>query len=391
MASRLILLSLPCGAAVLGVVLSGSTIDARIARVENGLPSPVSATSQPTASTRLEDRMRALGIPGLSMAVFHNGRLEWTRAYGMADIASRRRATASTRFQAASISKPVAAVAALALVERGVLSLDEDVNRYLTSWKLPANGFTTGTPVTLRAILTHSAGLTVHGFIGYARGEPVPSLLQVLRGERPANSTAVLVDLPVGARWRYSGGGFSVLQLLVEDITGRPFAEAARELVLEPFGMDQSTFVQPLPEHLWRHAATGYRYDREPIPGGWHTYPEQAAAGLWTTPRDLARFAIELQRIAVGRSRKGITQDLAAEMLRLHRDNWGLGISVAGAGASARFSHGGANAGFRCYVMSYRNSASGVAIMTNSDTGDAILEDLVRAVAREYGWAIARP
>jgi CubicO group peptidase (beta-lactamase class C family) len=375
-------------AAASSLVLSSTVnaTDARIARVENGLLPPA-VQGQPLPAAHLEARMEALDIPGLSLAVFQNGRIEWTRGYGMADVAEGRRVTPSTRFQAASISKPVAAVAALALVERGALSLDDDVNRYLMSWKLPGNGFTTATPVTLRAILTHSAGLTVHGFRGYARGEPVPTLVQVLRGEKPANSEAVFVDTQVGARWRYSGGGYSILQLLVEDVTGQPFAEAARALVLEPFGMDQSTFVQPLPDDLRRHAATGYHTRRVPVAGGWHTYPEQAAAGLWTTPRDLARFAIELQRIAAGRSRRVLSTRLAAEMLRPQREEWGLGVSVTGNGAATRFSHGGANVGFRCYVVGYRDHASGMAIMTNADTGDAILHDIVRAIAKEYGWS----
>jgi CubicO group peptidase (beta-lactamase class C family) len=375
-------------AAASSLVLSSTVnaTDARIARVENGLLPPA-VQGQPLPAAHLEARMEALDIPGLSLAVFQNGRIEWTRGYGMADVAEGRRVTPSTRFQAASISKPVAAVAALALVERGALSLDDDVNRYLMSWKLPGNGFTTATPVTLRAILTHSAGLTVHGFRGYARGEPVPTLVQVLRGEKPANSEAVFVDTQVGERWRYSGGGYSILQLLVEDVTGQPFAEAARALVLEPFGMDQSTFVQPLPDDLRRHAATGYHTRRVPVAGGWHTYPEQAAAGLWTTPRDLARFAIELQRIAAGRSRRVLSTRLAAEMLRPQREEWGLGVSVTGNGAATRFSHGGANVGFRCYVVGYRDHASGMAIMTNADTGDAILHDIVRAIAKEYGWS----
>jgi CubicO group peptidase (beta-lactamase class C family) len=386
MRSRTLLLSFACIAIASGIALSGNTLDARITRVENGLLPPVVIQGEPVPTASLDARMEALNIPGLSLAVFHNGRIEWTRGYGMADIAAGRRVTPSTRFQAASISKPVAAVAALALVDRGLLSLDDDVNRYLTSWKVPSNGFTSDKAVTLRGLLTHSAGLTVHGFRGYARGEPVPTLVQVLRGETPANSLAVVVDIPVGSRWRYSGGGFSLLQLLVEDVTGKPFDQAARELVLEPFGMDQSTFAQPLSDRLRRHAATGYRAGRDPIAGGWHTYPEQAAAGLWTTPRDLARFAIELQRIAAGRSQRVLTSELAGEMLRPQLESWGLGVEVAGNGPSTRFSHGGANEGFRCFVVAYRHTGSGVAIMTNADTGGAILEDVVRAVAHEYGW-----
>src|SRR5690606_17154585 len=158
------------------------------------------------------------------------------------------------------------------------------VNDQLTSWRLPANEHTAAQPVTLRHLLTHSAGTTVHGFRGYARGEEVPTLVQLLDGVKPANSAPVRVDIPVGSRWRYSGGGISIAQLVVEDETQKPFAQAARELVLQPFGMGNSTYVQPLPAALRDKAATGHRASGEPVAGNWHTYPEQAAAGLWTTP-----------------------------------------------------------------------------------------------------------
>jgi CubicO group peptidase (beta-lactamase class C family) len=248
------------------------------------------------------------------------------------------------------------------------------------------NEFTSATPVTLRRLLTHSAETTVSGFRGYAKGEELPTLVQVLDGERPANSAPVRVDIAVGSRWRYSGGGFSIVQLVVEEETRKPFAQAVRELVLEPFGMKRSTFLQPLPAGLRDDAATGYRRDGTAIDGRWHIYPEQAAAGLWTTPEDLARFAIELQRIAGGKSTKVMSDSLGREMLRRQFEDSGLGFGLAGEGSAMRFSHGGSNEGFRCYLVGYREAASGVAIMTNSDNGSAVIQEIVRAVAREYGW-----
>lgn len=373
-------------ACVAAAVAAQNPYEARIRRIEDGLVPPVVLKGRPLKTTRLADRMRELKIPAVSMAVFNNGRMEWLRAWGMADAAARRRAGTDTLFQAASISKPVAAAAVLALVSRGRLSLDEDVNQYLTSWKLPANEFTKRQKVTLRHLLTHSAGVTVSGFRGYASDEDVPTLLQVLDGAPPANSAAVRVDMPVGSQYRYAGGGYEIVQQVIEDETKKPFAQAARELVLEPFGMRHSTFVQPVPIDLRAKAATGYRASGDPVPGGWHTHPEQAAAGLWTTPEDLARFALEVQKIATGRSQKVMSRALAERMIRREFEEYGLGFGVMGDGPEARFGHGGSNVGFRCYLVCYRDTASGVAIMINSDLGGVILQDLARAVAREYKW-----
>ncbi len=209
---------------------------------------------------------------------------------------------------------------------------------------------------------------------------------------KPANSAAVRVDIPVGSRWRYAGGGYSIVQLAVQDVTKKTFADAARELVLEPLGMLHSTFAQPIPAALRSSAATGYGPSGDPIAGRFHTHPGQAAAGLWTTPEDLTRFAIALQQIAVGNSRQTImSRDLAAQMMRPVLDEYGLGFGVTGTGRETQFGHGGSNVGFRCQLTAFKDEASGVAIMTNSDRGGAILQEVVRAVARDYGWAGIAP
>jgi CubicO group peptidase (beta-lactamase class C family) len=374
--SRLLAVALSIAVAI-AALAAQRPVEPRIRRIER--------------EARLTDRMRELRIPAVSMAVFHDGRLEWLRAWGMADVAARRRADPDTRFQAASISKPVAAAAALALVSRGRLSLDANINDHLRSWKLPDNEFTAKQPVTLAHLLTHSAGVTVHGFRGYAKGEDVPTLVELLDGAAPANSAAVRVNIPVGSKFRYAGGGYEIVQLAIEDETRKPFAQAARELVLEPFGMRRSTFLQPIPADLRAKAATGYRANGDPVAGNWHVYPEQAAAGLWTTPEDLARFALELHRIATRKVEKVMSHELAWRMLQRQFDRYGLGFVVTGDGPDARFSHGGSNEGFRCHLLAYRETGSGVAIMTNSDNGGALAQELVRAVGREYQWGGLEP
>jgi CubicO group peptidase (beta-lactamase class C family) len=272
-----------------------------------------------------------------------------------------------------------------------LLDLDEDVNRKLKSWKIPENRFTAMQPVTLRRLLSHSGGLTVHGFRGYAAAETVPTVLQIVNGEPPANSRAIRVDTFPGARWRYSGGGYTVMQQLLVDVSGKPFPDLMRTLVLDPLGMKHSTYEQPLPPHLLGKAAMGHRSDGTAVPGRWHTYPEMAAAGLWTTPSDLARYAIHVQLAAAGRSNSVLSRQTAAQMLTVQAGAHGLGPGVEGTGRDARFSHGGANEGFRCFFIAYPERGQGAVVMTNSDGGGALASEILRAIAEEYDWPAPRP
>lgn len=373
--------------AAAAAIAAQSPADVRIRRIEAGLLPPVILKGQPLRTSKLEEKMRELKIPGVSVAVFDKGRIEWSREWGVADATSGQKVEADTRFQAASLSKPVAAAVALALVSKGRMSLDADINTYLTTWRLPENEFTARQKVTLRHLLSHSGGVTVSGFRGYASNEAVPTPLQLLDGLKPANSAAVRVDIPVGTRYRYAGGGYSIVQLAIEEVTKKSFADAARELVLEPLAMRHSTYVQPLPAELHAKAATAHRASGEPIAGRWHTYPEQAAAGLWTTAEDLARFAIAIQQMAAGTAKTAImSRELATTMMRPVLDDYGLGLGVSGTGGETRFGHGGSNVGFRCTFIAFKDFASGVVVMTNADRGGEILQDIVRAVAREYGW-----
>ena len=366
-------------------------LNARIVRIENGLVPPAIIKGQPTPAMKIGDRMAHYKVPGVSVAFFDHGQISWTRTYGVADVASKKPVTTKTLFQAASISKPVSALAALRLVQDGKLSLDENVNTRLHSWTVPENEFTREQKVTLRRIQSHSAGLTVHGFPGYAAGEPLPSTVQILNGEKPANSRPIRVDTVPGTLWRYSGGGYVVMQLLLTEITGEPFPQILHDLVLRPAAMKDSTYEQPLPKNLWGSVATPYRANGEPVKGGWHTYPEMAPAGLWTTPSDLARLAIEVQNEYTGRSNKILSQEMMRQMLTHQKDDWGLGFSLESQGHAPRFSHGGANEGFRCDLEAYIESGQGFVVMANSDSGDLLDNELLGAVAKEYNWPDFQP
>ncbi|MGH7506786.1 MAG: serine hydrolase domain-containing protein [Longimicrobiales bacterium] len=372
-----------------GAQNSADPTAARIQRIENGLLPYHVIAGQPLPEMSIAERMKRYNVPGVSIAVIDSGELAWARGYGETEAGGAPVDT-TTLFQAASISKPVAAMAALRLVEQGALDLDEDVNAKLRSWRVPANGYTRTEHVTLRRLLSHNAGLTVHGFRGYAANEAVPSVVQVLDGEDPANSAPVRVDTMPGAIWRYSGGGFTVAQLLMADVTGRAFPALMRELVFDPAGMTGSTYQQPLPDSLTARAATGHRGNGQPVAGKWHTYPEMAAAGLWTTPSDLARLAIEVQRSLQGESNRVISAAMTREMLSRQAGSYGLGFGLNGSGDSASFAHGGANEGFRAQFFAFNERGQGAVIMTNGDNGSPLAIEILRAIAREYGWPAYR-
>ena len=353
------------------------------ALVESALMPAFTIRGEPVVRPSLADRMAELGVPGVSVAVLVDGEIAWARGYGLADVESGRPVTPNTLFQAASISKPVAALAALRLVEAGRVDLDGDVNAYLTSWQVPESWFTEQAPVTLRGLLTHRAGLTVWGFPGYGPDEEVPDGPGILDGR--GNTDPVRPWKTPGESWRYSGGGYTVMQQLVADVTGEPFATVMREEVLDPIGMSRSTYEQPIPPARQDDIATGYRPSGNRVPGGWRTYPEQAAAGLWTTPSELALYAREMQRAWRGESTRVLGEALVREMLTPDEDDWGLGPAISADGE--RFRHGGSNQGFRCTFAAYIDGDDGVFVMTNSDSGSPLATEIAATVAHAYGWS----
>jgi CubicO group peptidase (beta-lactamase class C family) len=374
--------------AALSATLGTETDPSRIGRVESGLMPGQYVKGTPVQRFTIAERLAHYKVPGVSVAVFENGELAWAKGYGVAEAGASAAVTASTLFQAASISKPVAAVGAMILAERGTLALDEPVNMRLRSWKVADTELAKSEPVTLRRLLSHTAGLTVHGFRGYASNEQVPTLVQLLNGEPPSNSKRIEVDVPPGSRHRYSGGGYSVAQQLMIDVTGQPFPDLMRELVLAPAGMKDSTYEQPLPSSRLGAAATGHRASGDPIAGKRHTYPEMAAAGLWTTPSDLTRFAIAMQKAWSGASGTIVSRDTARLMLspQPSSPSYGLGFGLNG----DEFGHGGSNEGFKCILVAYKDGR-GAAVMTNGDRGSELAREILHAISAEYGWPGYKP
>jgi CubicO group peptidase (beta-lactamase class C family) len=317
-----------------------------------------------------------------------DGRIAWMKGYGVLEIGTTRPVTPETLFQPASLGKPIVAMAALHFVETGLLNLDRDVNEQLASWQVPENSLTQHQRVTLRRLLSHSAGVTVAGFVGYRQGMAVPNLQQILDGLPPANSDPILVDITPGTQERYSGGGYMIVQQLLEDVTGKPLPALLQQVVLQPLGMTSSVADWPLPESLHSLAAHGHRADGSPIAGGWHTYPEVGAgASMWSTPSDISRFVIQLMDAYRGGGADLISQAMATEMLSPQINNRGLGPLVYDDGGDLfYFMHPGANDGYKSVLVGYPERQQGVVIMTNSDNGDLLWREILNSISAEYGW-----
>jgi CubicO group peptidase (beta-lactamase class C family) len=368
----------------------GNEVKARIERVEHGIPPISVGKGEAPVEVDLAKLMKLCKDPGLSVAVIDGYRIAWTKAYGTTELGETTPVTTKTLFQAGSISKPVAATGMLALVQAGKLSLDEDVNVKLKSWKVPDNEFTKEQKVTLRRLASHTAGLTVHGFPGYGADEKVPTLVQILNGEKPAvNTDPIRVDVVPGTQQRYSGGGITIEQLLMMDVTGKQFPSLMEESVLDKIGMNDSSYEQPLPAAWQPRTPTGTNHSGKAIHGKWHVYPEMAAAGLWTTPTDLAKFAIEIALSRQGKSNKVLSQKTVAEMLTPVKDEAGLGFFIP-KDRPGEFGHDGADEGFQALLVMNWETGQGAALMANSDAGLVVMGEVLRSIAKEYGWKSVR-
>ncbi|WP_165851780.1 serine hydrolase [Chryseobacterium pennipullorum] len=379
-----------CTIVLLGMIsnpLSAQTdsqIQNEMAQVESGLAPAVRFQGEPAWT--IESRMKHYKIPAVSIAVIRNARVIWSKAYGFADIESKKPATTQTLFQVASMSKPVSAYAALKEVELGKIDADAEVNTYLKSWKIPDSEFTKDKKLTLRNLVSHTAGLTVSGFPGYEAGRPVPGLIQLLNGQSPANTPAVFVNKIPGKPFRYSGGGYCVMQQMLIDIEGKDFTTLMKERVLDPLNMQNSTFAQPLPEALASSAATAYDQSGVKVPGRYHTYPEQAPAGLWTTAEDYAKFIIDIQNTLSGKSHTVISKKMAEEFTSPFIEPFtGLGIFLENKDGQRYFGHGGWNEGFSTQFVGSTTSGDGVVILTNTNKPEFVSE-LLRSVAAVYQW-----
>lgn len=371
--------------------------DGRIQRVENGLVEfgpGGGGGGERAAGLALPDRMAHYRIPGVSIAVIKDNRIDWTKAYGSSGAGEDVAVTTETLFQAASTSKLVVAAIALHMVEEGLLDLDEDVNTRLKSWRIPDSEFTRERPVTLRLLMTHQAGLNRPD--GGFKWEEVPTLIQLLNGEPPSETAPAVIEYLPGSKWQYSNFGYLVIQLLLEDVTGKPLEEIARETIFEPLGMRHSTFVHPLP--AGSGYAEAYPHDTEGVVHEPTLHPTAVGnGGLMTTPGDLARFTIELMKAYRGESSTILSREMARRMLSKELDldpallgapvSEGLGVLLQGEGRAMAFLHPGDNfPGSSCWLVGYPEAGVGAVIMTNGAKGNMLAMEILSSISKEYGW-----
>ncbi len=352
---------------------SRATSEAR--PLETGLD--IQPPGEPSRHVTLTQALRILKVPSVSVATISEDRIDWTAAYG--DASTR------TAYQAGSMSKAVAAVAALRLVEQGRLALDRNVNAELASWHIPRTVLTRRHAVTLRGLLSMTAGINVPGFVGYRPGATLPTLVQILDGSPPANSPPVRVIRTPGKSYGYSGGGYEIVQALIQDASHQPFAELVKELVLQPVGMNDSFFGQR-PRTSGQQMATGHLSSGAELPGGWRAMPEMAAGGLWSTPTDLARLLIGVSRSYKGMDDPLLGQAMAREMLKQNGGPYGLGAAVSGSGRSLVLMKRGQNVGYQGYMLIFPVTGQGIVVMANSDNGTTLATSLIRRAASVFRW-----
>lgn len=360
-------------------------VEQRIQLVEKNLAGQVMIEGTPKWT--IEERMAFHNIPGVTIAVISNYKLEWAKGYGLADKEQNRAVTSTTLFQAASISKSLNAIGVLKLVQDKKIDLNADINNYLTTWKFPYDSLSKGKKISTYNLLTHTAGLTVHGFPGYETSDPLPTVKQILDGEKPANTKAVRSAFEPGLRFQYSGGGTTISQLMVMDVTKKDYAQYMWDNVLKPLGMSNSFYTVPPPPAKANQLATAYNFNGTAKQSKYHLYPEQGAASLWTSPTDLAQYIIETQLAHEGKSAKVLNKETTKKRLTpFPGSNAGLDVFIEKKGESEYFQHGGSNEGFRCqYFGSLDGKGNGVVVMVNSDNG-SILQELVYSVATVYDW-----
>jgi CubicO group peptidase (beta-lactamase class C family) len=358
-----------------------------INEIENGLLPSILVKGDSIKNFNLEKRMEHYKVPGISLAVIEKGKIKWAKGYGYANTETGTKVDTNTLFQAGSISKPLAALSVLKLFENNSLELNKDVNYYLKDWKILDNKFTKTKKVTLEKLLTHTAGITVHGFPGYQQTDSFPEIIDVLNGK--GNTAKIEVDTIPGSIWRYSGGGYTVMEKVVEDISGLSLDDYMSKNILLPIGMKNSTYQQPISKKFQNNISAAYDKNGKLIKGLWNNYPEQAAAGLWTTPSDLAMYCIEIQDIAQGKKDGILTKETVKRMLSKHKNDWGLGPSLQNEKDSLIFGHGGKNAGFTNDMKAFAYQGNGVIVMTNADNGGDLIGEILRAVSNYYNWGIS--
>lgn len=377
-------LLLAISAIAMSAAQAQNNVESFIARIEN----PQSPSHTDLDSLSLQALMERLHVPGVSIAVVKDFKIHWAKAYGVADTETGRLLDTGTRFQSASISKPVTALAAMRLVQEHRLNLDADVNTILKSWHVPRSELTRNQPVTPRSLLSHTSGANDgFGFPGYDPKAALPTVVQILEGLPPSNVGKVTFARAPFEASKYSGGGVMIMQLALTELSGRPFAQFMQSTVLAPLQMSNSSFEQPLAVNNTTRAALAHDEHGRRMGPPWRIHPEQATSGLWTTPSDLAKFIIEIQTALRGPNGQVLDQRSAREMISpVGVGRFAIGVAIDQRGDGWYFTHSGSNWGYRAWMSGHVRKGYGVVIMANSDNGMALMNQIADRIEKAYNW-----
>jgi CubicO group peptidase (beta-lactamase class C family) len=357
-------------------------VNEKIAQVENSLAGRLVVDGKWYS---LDERMKHYNVAGLSVAVIDNYQVVWAKGYGYADKKENRKVTTNTMFEPGSISKSLNAVGILRLAQEGKLDLYQDINQYLVNWKFPYDTVSHGKKITTAQLLSHTAGLSVHGFPGYQRDSVIAAVTDILDGQAPSNTEAVRSLAEPGTGPRYSGGGTLITQQMLTDLMKQPYEQYMYEHVFRPLGMNNSSYSQPPPTSQQKNLATGYKSNGNEVPGKYHVYPEKAAAGLWTTPTDLCKYIIEMQQAYQGKSSKVLNQEMVKLHVTPYKNDVALGTFLQDRNGEIYFNHTASNEGFSGVFIAGLTNGKGAAIFANSDDAYVMFE-LLNSIAEVYNW-----
>ena len=356
--------------------------------IENNLIPIYSIKGQPKKMS-ISDFLKRDNIPGLRIVFIDKGKMAWSADYGYADIEKKTKVNLNTVFAGASLAKPVAAVTALNLVEKGKLDLDENINEKLVEWKVPENEFTKTQKVTLRRLLSHTSGLDRQLWSEYLEKDSIPTFEQMLTGEKPSIDSGLRFFNEPGKTRKYSNTGYLIVGELIADVSGESFADAVDHLVFKPAGMTNSTFRQSLPDQLRNRVATGYSGNLRPFP--YKIYPFGAAGAIWTTPDDLGKFVISLMKDYKTDSHIILSKERSKNIFNKGDDKDKLAFSLWTYKNDIIFRHTGHSLGFTSFIFGSVDKDQAVIVMSNGENTEDLFDHIQRAVAEEYKWDYFRP
>lgn len=369
--------------------------DVKQEAVINGLMPPVTFKGEPRKTFSVTERLSYHRVPGISFALIDDDKIAWTQGFGKLATDSNEPVTEDTIFQAGSIAKPVTAYAVMRMYERDEIDINIDIHRYLKSLALPKGKQSTDFPVTFKNLLDHSSGLTAGGYMGYQKGDMLPSDVQTFLGQKPASNKPVSVEQIPGTEIRYCGAGYTLAEIALADIYETPFEKLIQKWALSPIAMNGSSFDMEYPQQTSVQTALGHDNHGKQVEGGWRVHPEQAAAGLWATPKDIAKFALEISRAYKGKS-KLMSKKMAREMLSPLKPDTDLSEQFGGqpamtfiidkSGQDFLFKHGGGTMGYRSFMVMHPETGKGAVFMVNSDLGYSVGLEMLRSASSIYDW-----